>query len=592
MGISPLVRIVCEKVLPLVYDDSLSYYEVLCKVQCKINEMIVNLNDVAEKLSNIDGVIEEKATEIINEKLQEWYNDGTLEKLINEILFKEYAYFNLTSIRPSSEEELSLETLYSNLISLYDDNMYFNYTKIGSSVNGVPIYDFCIGKESAYYDVLAFGNHHGREYQSVYVLYNDIRYIMENLNNKNTVRGTSLTSVFNSVRLHIVLSFNPDIYNIIINKENFYNLPDETQTNMKQWLVDYFQAGKVLVGTDVTQDEYNTILARCGGDIANYEFSVDELHIWKSNANGVDLHYNCWNDKNESVVKSWATSQGWSTTPSPIGYIGESGFSEPENVALLNLITTYGIKDIIDLHQRGPTLFYAYKYGGELYARNTCIARDLGRVTQTPISHSNSGRVGFTGWFYANYEGFACVKEIGWSYTEHYPNGSYNDSSTLQLNPLPTNTLKELFENEKNLLPFYCEFYGRKMDNWKHYNELHRIDVAGLNSQVDADNQYYLVSLDYMLKNYKRTLTEASDDVTLLTLGKTNVVGTRHVMYLSASNYPNIERPSDSPTKAGTLIRDSAGTMFIYHFYPIGFNREYMCTGYSDKIGGWKRIDS
>ena len=30
----------CHKVLPLVYDDSLSYYELLCKVVEKLNEVI------------------------------------------------------------------------------------------------------------------------------------------------------------------------------------------------------------------------------------------------------------------------------------------------------------------------------------------------------------------------------------------------------------------------------------------------------------------------------------------------------------------------------------------------------------------------
>lgn len=32
------------KVLPLVYDDSLSYYEVLCKVVNKLNEVIDIIN--------------------------------------------------------------------------------------------------------------------------------------------------------------------------------------------------------------------------------------------------------------------------------------------------------------------------------------------------------------------------------------------------------------------------------------------------------------------------------------------------------------------------------------------------------------------
>ena len=38
----------CYKILPLVYDDSLSYYEVLCKVKEKLNEVINNTNNIPE----------------------------------------------------------------------------------------------------------------------------------------------------------------------------------------------------------------------------------------------------------------------------------------------------------------------------------------------------------------------------------------------------------------------------------------------------------------------------------------------------------------------------------------------------------------
>lgn len=43
----------CQKVLPLVYDDSLSYYEVLCKVRTKLNEIIESQNDVSSQFSGI-----------------------------------------------------------------------------------------------------------------------------------------------------------------------------------------------------------------------------------------------------------------------------------------------------------------------------------------------------------------------------------------------------------------------------------------------------------------------------------------------------------------------------------------------------------
>ena len=47
----------CHKVLPLAYDDSLSYYEVLCKLSAKMNELIENINnnfgnEIAEYLAS------------------------------------------------------------------------------------------------------------------------------------------------------------------------------------------------------------------------------------------------------------------------------------------------------------------------------------------------------------------------------------------------------------------------------------------------------------------------------------------------------------------------------------------------------------
>lgn len=47
----------CQKVLPLVYDDSLSYYEVLCKVVKYLNTTIEAVNDLADTITNYDELI-------------------------------------------------------------------------------------------------------------------------------------------------------------------------------------------------------------------------------------------------------------------------------------------------------------------------------------------------------------------------------------------------------------------------------------------------------------------------------------------------------------------------------------------------------
>lgn len=59
----------CCKVLPLVYTESLSYYEQLCKVTAKMNESIEainNLEEAVDVLSQNIGRIDDLATEIQN----------------------------------------------------------------------------------------------------------------------------------------------------------------------------------------------------------------------------------------------------------------------------------------------------------------------------------------------------------------------------------------------------------------------------------------------------------------------------------------------------------------------------------------------
>ena len=49
----PTFKFWCQKVLPLVYDDSLSYYEQLCKLTNKMNELVEFINsNFSEQIQN------------------------------------------------------------------------------------------------------------------------------------------------------------------------------------------------------------------------------------------------------------------------------------------------------------------------------------------------------------------------------------------------------------------------------------------------------------------------------------------------------------------------------------------------------------
>lgn len=77
----------CYKVLPLVYDDSLSYYEVLCKIVKYINELIEQDKIFGEELNALRADLN---------AIQEWidnfdtsYAEKIIEKTIATMIFAE-----------------------------------------------------------------------------------------------------------------------------------------------------------------------------------------------------------------------------------------------------------------------------------------------------------------------------------------------------------------------------------------------------------------------------------------------------------------------------------------------------------------------
>ncbi len=94
-------RFWCQKVLPLVYDDSLSYYELLCKVVNYLNDVISNVdglkvdidkllkayNELQDYVNNYFDNLD--VQEEINKKLDQMVEDGTLDKIINDKIFSE-----------------------------------------------------------------------------------------------------------------------------------------------------------------------------------------------------------------------------------------------------------------------------------------------------------------------------------------------------------------------------------------------------------------------------------------------------------------------------------------------------------------------
>jgi len=90
-----------QKTLPLVYDDSLTYQELLYKLIAKINEVVESQNQTNENFDELYALFVQlkdyvdnyfknlDVQEEINNKLDEMATDGTLDNIINEQIFGE-----------------------------------------------------------------------------------------------------------------------------------------------------------------------------------------------------------------------------------------------------------------------------------------------------------------------------------------------------------------------------------------------------------------------------------------------------------------------------------------------------------------------
>ena len=126
----------CYKILPLVYDDSLSYYEVLCKVVKYINELIEQDKTFANELEKNSQDIETLKSEVktVSDELDKFKNgdylestlivalgkwiDANLQEMVAKIV--KYVFFGLTddgyfcAYIPNSWKFLNFDTIMDN----------------------------------------------------------------------------------------------------------------------------------------------------------------------------------------------------------------------------------------------------------------------------------------------------------------------------------------------------------------------------------------------------------------------------------------------------------------------------------------------
>lgn len=127
-GMKPF-RFWCQKVLPLVYEDSLSYYEVLCKVVKYINDLIESDKAIVEDIDELKAEVEvlqtwidnfdDNAEEIIKSYIQKYISGAVIFGLTNDGYFCAYIPDSWTNITFDTVSNYD-DPLYGHLMLMYD----------------------------------------------------------------------------------------------------------------------------------------------------------------------------------------------------------------------------------------------------------------------------------------------------------------------------------------------------------------------------------------------------------------------------------------------------------------------------------------
>lgn len=135
------LRYWCYKILPLVYDDSLSYYEILCKVTEKLNEVISNTNNIPTIISEAvaSGGFLDNLQEQIAELNDKDSKTATADRNTGELIWLNGDLFRIT--RPMLAGEQYIEDgdgITGNVEKVTIEewsNRFLNYVKTAITTN-------------------------------------------------------------------------------------------------------------------------------------------------------------------------------------------------------------------------------------------------------------------------------------------------------------------------------------------------------------------------------------------------------------------------------------------------------------------------
>ncbi len=279
----------------------------------------------------------------------------------------------------------SLE-LYSELNQLVTLYPFLQKEIIGYSVLGKPIVELKIGNGPK--KIHMNGSFHANEWITTSIMMYWLKNFLASLVNNQLLDGNSCSSLYKDVTLSFVPMVNPDGVDLVRN-----GLPNNSK--------------------------YNKLILEIN------EYSLD-FSQWKANIRGVDLNNQYpanWDIEKERKIPK---------DPAPRDYPGDAPLTEPEAIALADLVQNRQFDRVLAFHTQGEEIYWGY-LGKEPQEAGLIVA-EFERLSGYKAIRNIDSHAGFRDWFVNEYEKPGFTIELG-----------------LGVNPLPFEQFDEMYTKSKGI---------------------------------------------------------------------------------------------------------------------------------------------
>lgn len=257
---------------------------------------------------------------------------------------------------------------------------------IGKSVLGQPIYELIIGQGDRH--VHMNGAFHANEWITSAIMMKWLDQYLNNIINDNMMNGWKARKLYNETTLSFVPMVNPDGVNLVLNQP-------------------------------ISDDKIKSMVEKINS--GNRDFTG-----WKANIRGIDL--------NNQYPAFWDIEQARKIpkSPAPRDFPGNRPLTEPESIAMAELVKKSNFDRVIAFHTQGEEIYWGYlNYEPEESER---IVKEFVKLSNYKAVQNIDSHAGFRDWFIYQYRKPGFTVELGYG-----------------VNPLPLSQFDEIYEKSMGI---------------------------------------------------------------------------------------------------------------------------------------------